>query len=235
MPDLATLFGPADAAALALLVLSWAGIGLWIETGNSVTRIMSDYRRRWMAEMVTRQPRVYDATVLNGLRQGTAFFASTSILAIGGVLALVGNTDPLSGAAETLGEGMIAPVVWQIKLLLVAAFLVAGFLKFVWANRVYGYCAVVMSAVPNDVDDPEVGETSRLAAELNIRAAINFNRGLRAMYFALPAMTWLLGPLALALATAVTVTTLWRREFASFSRKLMVAGPDAASQGRDPG
>lgn len=239
MPDALSALGPADALALGFLFLGWIGIGLWIDVVRvgppSVTRIMAEYRRRWMTEMLTRDPRIYDATILNGLRQGTAFFASTSILAIGGVLALVGNTDPLAGAAQELGEGEVAQVVWQLKLLLVVGFLAVGFLKFVWSNRVFGYCAVVMSAVPNDAAAPEAAGMARQAAELNIRAAINFNRGLRAMYFALAAVTWILGPWALIAATAATLATLWHREFASHSRRVMLAGPGGGSQGRDAG
>ena len=237
MSDPFSVLGALDALAVALLVAAWAGIGLWIERGvparPSVTRIMDEYRRRWMREMLTREPRIFDATILNGLRQGTAFFASTCILAIGGVLALVGNTEPLAGVAHDLGEGEVAKVVWQLKLLLVVAFLAAGFLKFVWSNRVFGYCAVVMSAVPNDPDAPDATELADRAAELNIRAAVNFNRGLRAMYFALAALTWILGPVALILATFATAGTLWHREFASLSRKVMLAPLPQGSQDRD--
>jgi len=44
------------------------------------------------------------------------------------------------------------------------------------------------------------------------------------MYFALAAMAWLLGPVALILATALTLLVLWRREFASHSRSLLLEG-----------
>ncbi len=238
LPDPFSALGATDLVAFALLLGGWAGIGLWIDRAPfgppSVTRIMADYRRRWMDEMLTRSPRIYDATILNGLRQGTAFFASTCILAIGGVLALVGNTDPLEGVAADLGEAEVSAVVWQLKLLLVVAFLAAGFLKFVWANRVFGYCAVVMSAVPNNPSAPDAPRMARQAAELNIRAAINFNRGLRAMYFALAALTWILGPYPLIVATLATLATLWHREFASLSRRTMLEGP-GGSQARDAG
>jgi len=174
--------------------------------------------------MVTREPRIFDATVLNGLRQGTAFFASSSLIAIGGVLALIGNTDPLMGAFTELGEAETATVVWQLKLGLVVVFLANAFLKFVWANRIFGYCAVVMSAVPN-VPSETAYKIAAQAGEINIRAAINFNRGLRAMYFALAAITWVIGPLALLIATGVAVFTIWQREFTSRPRAILRGDP----------
>ncbi|MEM9344177.1 MAG: DUF599 domain-containing protein [Pseudomonadota bacterium] len=213
-----------DVAAVVALFLTWLGLGYWIDTvpvgPPSVTRLMSDYRRRWMHEMVTRQPRIYDATVLNGLRQGTAFFASSSLIAIGGALALIGNTEQLMGAATELGDEETATVVWQLKLCLVVVFLANAFLKFVWANRIFGYCAVVMSAVPNEVSDTAY-KVAAQAAEINIRAAINFNRGLRSMYFALAAVTWVIGPLALGAATAIAAYTIWQREFVSRPRAIL--------------
>lgn len=213
-----------DGVAVATLFITWLGLGYWIDTvpfgPPSVTHIMSDYRRRWMHEMVTRVPRIFDATVLNGLRQGTAFFASSALIAIGGVLALIGNTDPLVGALTEIGEAETRSVVWQLKLGLVVVFLTNAFLKFVWANRIFGYCAVVMSAVPN-VPSESAYKVAAQAGEINIRAAINFNRGLRAMYFALAALTWVIGPVALLVATGVTVFTIWQREFLSRPRAIL--------------
>ncbi len=52
---------------------------------------MKEYRRDWMRQFVTRQPRIFDATMIDSLRQGTAFFASACMIAIGGGVALIGN------------------------------------------------------------------------------------------------------------------------------------------------
>jgi len=227
--DRLSLFSPLDLAALALLVASWFAIGWWIEHPGarrpSVTVLMADYRRAWMREMVTRQPRIFDATILDSLRPGTAFFASTCVIAIGGVLALIGNADRLTGLAADFTEADLPLVVWEMKLLLVVLFLTNGFLKFVWANRLFGYCAVAMAAVPNDPDDPLALPRAAQAGELNIRAAWNFNRGLRSMYFALGSLAWLLGAAALLAATAVVCWVLWSREFTSVPRRVLLDPP----------
>ncbi|MEO0829285.1 MAG: DUF599 domain-containing protein [Pseudomonadota bacterium] len=225
------LFDWTDFAAVALLLVGWQAVSWRIEHPSashpSITRIMSGYRHRWMKEMITREPRIFDAQVMSSLRQGTAFFASTALISIGGVLALASNPAPLEGFAETFGTEVPTPVVWQIKLLLVILCLTNGFLKFVWSNRLFGYCAVLMGAVPNDPNDPEAQVFATKAAQINVRSAINFNRGLRSMYFALAALAWLIGAIPLAIASAFTLWVLWNREFSSLPRRILLSKQDA--------
>ncbi|PZX15725.1 putative membrane protein [Palleronia aestuarii] len=224
--DRLLLLGPLDAIGVAALFIGWAAIGWWIERPEarhpSVTVLMMGYRRDWMVQMITRQPRIFDAAILATLRQGTSFFASTCVIAIGGVLALIGNAERLVGVAAELGEIGLPPVIWQIKLAFIALLLTNAFLRFVWSNRLFGYCAVVMAAVPNAHDDPRTLPRARKAAELNIRAAWNFNRGLRAMYFALASLAWLVGAVPLVIATLATLWVLWSREFHSKPREILI-------------
>ena len=99
-----------DFVAVAALLTAFFALTLWIEHPTarrpSVTVLMAERNRAWMREFVTRDPRIFDSQMLASLRQGTSFFASTSLLAIGGLLALMGNTDALRGVAE---EIMAAP------------------------------------------------------------------------------------------------------------------------------
>ncbi len=224
--DRALLFSPLDYAGLILLVLTWLFIGWRIEHSStskpSTTRLMADYRRAWMIEMITREPRIFDAQIVASLRQGTAFFASTALIALGGVLAVLGNTERLTMVASELSQ-IEAPVfVWEFKLLITLLFLTNAFLKFVWANRLFGYTSVLMAAVPNDLSDPSCSHKARQSGEINILAAQSFNRGLRAVYFALASIAWLAGPYALIGATFTTLAVIWRREFASKSRKVLL-------------
>lgn len=220
------LFSTLDFAAVGLLLCLWGGIGWRIEHPSqkhpSTSMLIASYRKLWMHEMVTRQPRIFDAQILATLRQGTAFFASTCMIALGGTLAVIGNSESLSGVAQDITLVDDPAIVWEIKLLLVAFFLTNAFLKFVWANRLFGYCSVVMAAVPNDVDDPKAYDRARQAGEINITAARSFNRGLRSIYFALASAAWLVGPEALCIAAAITFIVIWRREFASQSRKILI-------------
>ena len=227
MMDRFAALGTGDALALLFLLGGAVWIGWRIEhtsaTRPSVTWLMSAYRRAWMHEMVSREPRIFDAQVMASLRQGTSFFASSALIALGGVLAMAANTAPLEGLARALSQTEMPAVIWQVKLVPVLLFLTGAFLKFVWSNRLFGYASVLMAAVPNDPSDPVAYPRAAQAAEINIRAAWNFNRGLRAMYFALAALAWLAGPVALALAVAFTLWTLWTREFRSASRRVLLS------------
>lgn len=223
MMDLAAVPG-LDLAMLGLLVVAWVLSG-WVseeppKAWPSVSWLMEDYRRDWMRTFVTRQPRIFDATLIDSLRQGTAFFASACMIAIGGGVAVIGNAAAVQRLADELPIGAGPDV--ALKMLPVIGFLANALLKFVWAHRLFGYCSILMAAVPNDPEDPIAFHRAGQAAEINISAAKSFNRGLRSIYFALAALGWLLGPWGLLAGTALATGVLLRREFASQSRKVIL-------------
>lgn len=230
--DLLRLFSVFDLTALGLMALGWFTLGWWIESARvakpSVTVLMAEYRRLWMRQFVTRNPRMYDASVLATLRQSTSFLASATMIALGGVFALIGNSERLIGVAADLSQTTQNARVVEVKLLLVGLWLSHAFLKFLWSNRLFGYASIMMSAVPNDPEHPLALPRARQAAEINIRAAFNFNRGLRATYFALAAMAWLLGAGALLAAGLAVGWLIWSREFASASRAILLDPPPDA-------
>jgi uncharacterized membrane protein len=219
------LLSPLDAAGLLFLVLCWLALGHAVENPPaarpSVASLMSAYRRDWMKEFVSRESRIYDAQIIDNLRQGTAFFASTTLIAIGGGMALVGNADLLTGLARGFSVPLPRQLV-ELKLLVVLVFVANALFKFIWAHRLFAYCAILMSAVPNDPGHPQAYHRSAQAAEVNIAAARAFNRGLRSIYFSVGALGWLVGPWALIGATVVTTLLQVRREFASQSRAVIL-------------
>lgn len=233
---------PADLGAVAWLFLSWLGIS-WItehppKSHPSVSVLMKEYRREWMRHFVMRSPRIFDGNILTTLREGTAFFASACLIAVGSGLALIGSTDQIAGVAQRLDLGQIP----ALKIIVVLFFVANALLRFVWAHRLFGYCAVMMASVPDDPQDPRALPSALQAAEINITAARSFNSGLRCVYFALGALGWLLGPLGLFLTTSYVLFITWRREFASNSRRVILHGaPGAAcmqpgqAQGQHPG
>jgi uncharacterized membrane protein len=213
-----------DLILLAGLFLSWLISG-WLSEHPprslpSVSILMEDYRRDWMRTFVTRQPRIFDATLIDSLRQGTAFFASACMIAIGGGVALIGNAAAVQRLTDELPIGAGPDV--ALKMLPVIGFMANALLKFVWAHRLFGYCSILMAAVPNDPEDPLAFHRAGQAAEINITAARSFNRGLKAIYFALAALGWLLGPWGLLAGTVLATGVLLRREFASVSRQIIL-------------
>ena len=222
-------FSPADALALFWLFFSWFAIGWFIEhppkNHPSVSILMKEYRRDWMRQFVTRSPRIFDANILTTLREGTAFFASACLIAIGGGLALIGKTDQLAGVARQFDIDHVPALMWEIKIVVVLFFVANALLRFIWSHRLFGYCAILMGAVPNDVTDPTAIPRALKAAEINITAAKSFNSGLRCVYFSLGALGWLAGPLWLAIATTAVLAMNIRREFGSGSRRAILHGP----------
>jgi len=221
-------FGTTDLAAVGLFLAVWLAVGWRIENPNpqrpSVSVLMVGFRREWMRQFVARDARMFDAAIMANLRESTSFFASACMIAIGGGLALIGNTERLLGLAQDLTLSTAPAIVWEVKILFVLLFLTNSFLKFVWSHRLFGYCAIIMAAVPNDAGHPDAALRIEQAAEVNISAAKNFNRGMRSIYFALGALAWLVGAWALVGAAFLTASVLWRREFASHSRQALMRG-----------
>ena len=229
LSSILVLISPLEWAVLALTAVAWFSLQWRIEAAQSkrpsVTVLMAQYRREWLVEFVTRQPRMYDASVISSLRQSTNWLASTTLLALGGLLAVIGNPEPLREVAADLSLDAPSTQAFEARMLLAALFLSHAFLKFLWSNRLFGYASIMMSTVPNDASDPLAYPRAGQAAEINIRAAFNFNRGLRATYFALGSMAWLLGPWALAAAMVMVSWLIWSREFASHSRAVLLDPP----------
>lgn len=230
--DLARLvqsFALPDILALAVLLLAWLGVTPLIENAPkrrpSTAQLMARYRREWMVQFLTREPRIFDSQIVSNLRQGTAFFASASMIAIGGGFALLGNAERLRGVAQDLTQNADPLIVWEAKLLVLLMIAANAFLKFVWAHRLFGYCAVLMAAVPNDATDPEAMPLAAKAGEINVLAARSYNRGLRSVYFGIAAAAWLAGPWTLLVASLFTLGVVIRREFASQSRAVLLDEP----------
>lgn len=221
-----------DAGAVALFLVAVVGATGMIERHGasrlSLTRLMALRRARWMRMMAERDVRIMDSALLSIQHQGASFFASATMIAIGGVAAVIANTDQLLLVARDMAANA-APShrpVWELKLLFLLGVLVIAFLKFAWSHRLFGYCAILIGATPPPADaarpDPDVDRRARAAeeaAQMNIRAGRSFNRGLRLLYFSLAALAWLLGPEALLAATIGVCGMLYRREFLSETRR----------------
>ncbi|MEC3861378.1 DUF599 domain-containing protein [Mesobacterium sp. TK19101] len=224
-----SFFSTPDIVALTVLAIVWLGSSRIIEhppkSRPSVSMLMADYRRTWMTAFVQRDPRIFDAQIVASLRQGTAFFASASMIAIGGGFALIGNADLLRGVTEDLTHDSDPAILLELKLVLLLIFATNAFLKFVWSHRLFGYCSVLMAAVPNEVSDLAYARAAK-AGEINVFAARGYNRGLRSVYFGIAASAWLLGAVPLMAATVFTVLVILRREFASNSRQVLLETTD---------
>ena len=227
------VFSLPDMLALAYFVGAWIVYSIVIEktaTGrNSLNSLMHSYRDDWMSQLIGRDMRMVDAQVTAALQNGTAFFASTSLIAIGGALTLMRGTEDILPLMSIINFGSVpSRQLWEFKMLGLIVIFVYAFFKFAWAYRLYNYFAIMVGAAPpaTEKDTPAAKAFAYRAARLCEDAGRHFNRGQRAFFFALGYLGWLLGPVALALATTGVVIVMWRRQFASDSRMAFEAKSD---------
>src|SRR5215212_5447637 len=85
-----------DIIAVAFFALEWLVYAVTLEHTaygrDSLSARMNVYREVWIRRLLDRQTRMVDMQIMTSLQNGTAFFASTSLLAIGGALALLRAT-----------------------------------------------------------------------------------------------------------------------------------------------
>jgi uncharacterized membrane protein len=220
-----------DFAAAAWFLVAWLGFNVLVDISplreRTLSSAMDGYRRSWMTAMSDRDVRIMDTAILSGLQQGTAFFASASLLAIGGCFALLDATERILQIAGDLSIPVSeSRALWEIKVLGLTLVFAYGFFKFGWAYRLFNYASIVMGAVPpkEQAAEEEIRRTAAQAAELNVLAGRHFNRGQRALFFSIGFLGWFAGPYVFATTTLAVLLVLLRRQFASRARAAVLLG-----------
>ncbi len=211
-----------DYAALAFFLIAWVGYHAALELTpagrKSLNKVMNQYRYRWMEQMVVRENRIVDTTILASLMNGTAFFASTSLIAIGGVLALLRSTDAVLPLFADLPFGEPPTrIAWDVKVGGLAVIFVYAFFKFAWSYRLFNYMAIMVGAVPvlTEGRRDEALAAARQAGAMSAVAGKHFNRGQRAFFFSLAYLGWFVSAYLFMIATAGVLIVMWRRQFLS--------------------
>lgn len=178
---------------------------------------MNTLRETWMSELASREVRIGDINILTNLSNGSTFFASTTLLILGGLLALLGTTDKVASVVMELPFTKQGPDrFWDIKILLLTSIFTFAFFKFTWSLRLFHFCSVMVGgAPPFDSEPTKRTEFARHAANTAGLAAESFNNGLRAYYFGLAALMWFLNAWVWMIATSWVVLILYLREFRS--------------------
>lgn len=211
----------ADGIGLALWLFATIGYPLIAlrlsRTRVNVSSSTAPFRRQWMREAWTRENRVADSSLVGNLMQSATFFSSTTLLILGGLFALLGSLGKGQSVLETLPFGNAVPVqVLEVKALLLAVLLAYAFLRFTWSLRQFNLVNIVLGAYPSAKPVPPIDEALvERAARLNELAGANFTAGIRAYYFAMPLVLWLLTPWMLGVGTVIISGALYWMEFRS--------------------
>lgn len=220
-----------DVIALSCFFICWAGYTGFArkkaKTTNCVARCLHQHRIHWMYEVIGRDIRVGEAALLANLERNIAFFASSTLLILAGVLTLFAQVDRLESVigsipyTEAPNHAMV-----QLKLSLLALIFVMAFLHFTWSLRQYGFVNVMIGACPFD-DSGENENLNKYAEQMAVvqdQAAHAFNYGLRSYYFSIAALCWFFHPVTFILASLFVVYTLYNREFRSKAVKAITLG-----------
>jgi uncharacterized membrane protein len=211
-----------DILAVGFFILEWTVYAVTVEHTtygrDSLSARMHGYREIWIRRLLDREARMVDTQIMASLQNGTAFFASTSLLAVGGALALLRATNEALPVLSALPIDLSpTPALWEIKCFGLILIFVYAFFKFAWAYRLFNYVAILIGAMPpaSKRDTPEAEAHVVRMARLFEAAGRHFNRGQRAFFFALGYLGWFVSPWVLFATTAAVVIVIWRRQFAS--------------------
>ena len=211
-------FSPYDYLVIAAFFLLWTGYSCYFENFSvgrtNLVSVMADLRQAWMEQILTRDNRIVDIQILRSLGDSASFFASTSILVLAGLIAVLGATDK---AIELLRDFpfsiSVSRELWEVKVMTLIVVFIYAFFKFGWAMRQLNYCSNMVGSVGSS---DNVTENDRMraknAANVDTIASSHTNRGIRAYYFGL----------ALLASTVTVVLVLYRRVFHSRTLRLIV-------------
>ncbi len=221
-----------DWLACVVFLASWVGYTRFAIRKSKKTPALStalhSHREQWMLNAVSayRVETARDIISVGIFERSVAFFASTSILILAGLLTVLGSSEKVATVLSSLhfvNDAVTEQI--QVKIMLIILLFVHAFFKFCWSMRCYGFLTTMMGAAPlqqfkkdgtEHTPSPEIVEWSRRAAGIMSSAAHHFNLGLRAYYFALAVLAWFLGPIFFILANLIVVAVLYRRDFKSY-------------------
>ena len=216
-----------DAAALVLFVAAWSAYQWYSDYSDTtrprLNREMDRYMREWLVRMAERDNRMVDVNVMRNLTRSSQFFASTTMLILGALVALMGYAEKAASVvAELPFTQQTSERIWEFKVLVLLTIFVYAFFKFSWSIRQFGFSSILVGATRKPTPTPEdyAVHTDRIAAIVSF-ANRNFNQGLRAYYFGVAALSWFLHPALMIAMTLGVIYVLYQREFRSQTLELL--------------
>lgn len=213
---------PYDTLAVCWFFASWTIYTRYVQhaarSRNSLTRVLVQSRRDWMDHLLNRDNRITDASIIANLERNVSFLASSALLIVAALLTTLAGTETAVNLLASIP--LTTPAsreLWEVKVMLLLVVFIYAFFQFTWSMRQYSFLSILVGAAPDSARLGD-GERERFvdgASQVATLAAFAFNQGLRAYYFALAVLAWLVSAPAFMVATSVVVWVLYRREFHS--------------------
>ena len=218
-----------DIFAVPWLLLCWFGYARYSErkaSAGNLIGVMARHRERWMVEMLSREMRMVDIQIINNALNSATFFASTSILILAGLFAVLGGLEDVISVLRAIPFAVEpSPTISETKIIVLMLIFMHGFFKFAWSMRQFNYCALLIGAAPETVNPSEEElEYARAGASVASLASKHFNHGIRTYYFGMATLSWFVHPLALLPTALLVVLVLYRREFRSRTLRALSFG-----------
>ncbi len=225
---------PADLTTLDIIAFFWF-VGSWVGftvtqdhllTGRNVlNQHLRIVRRHWIERMLERDNRILDSQLFGHTMHSCTFFASTNMLVLAGLIGSFGAAERAQQFISNLSFAIqTSPQLFEIKMLLMVVIFTFGFFKFTWALRQYNYCCALIGSAPMPPVPPDDRKAIAWTIGEALTLAINaLNGGIRAYYFALAALVWVIGPIPLIAASSGVVLVLTRRQAFSATEKVIRA------------
>ncbi|MDH5747776.1 MAG: DUF599 domain-containing protein [Rhodospirillales bacterium] len=217
---------PLDIFALFWVFICWIGYTLFADRegvkNRNLMTAMREFRQTWMERMLSRENRMVDVNLMGTLMRSVSLFASTTIFILAGLLAILGSVDEARAILMTLPFTVeTTRAMWEIKVLLLLVIFVYAFFKFAWSLRQFNYAIVFIGAAPEAGYESatEKDGFGALASRITTLAVQSFNRGMRAYYFGLAALSWFIHPILFIASSLWVVLVLYRREYHSRTLK----------------
>ncbi|MDJ0513852.1 MAG: DUF599 family protein [Methyloceanibacter sp.] len=212
-----------DILAFAWFCLCFFGYAWAVRYGPLKSRrglvaAVNDRRLQWMETALKRDVRIMDSQLLMSLSSGNAFFASTSVLVLGGLTAMLGAADNVKDRLEQLPFVAEAPLVmWEVKILFLMILMIMAFFAFAWAFRLTHYVGTMFGALPlqGEAGSDKAQIHARKTAQLVSVSGRHLNAGLRTIYFAIAGLAWFVSPILFVIACTLVTAIVYRREYRS--------------------
>ncbi|MCL2872495.1 MAG: DUF599 domain-containing protein [Betaproteobacteria bacterium] len=224
---LITLFSPADLAALLFFLAGWVGYSTYSDRAanhfKGLQGVTRKHRLAWAHQMVLRDNRMPDVSLIGNLMRSTSFYANATIYIVAGLLAVAGALDRLVVFTEDLPfTRQTSREILESKIFLLTAVFVFAYFKFTWSIRQFNSLSILTGSAPSHLSPPE--ELNRHAEQfgrVNALAGSEFNRGIRAYYFGFAVLGWFIHPAVFVAFTLWVLAVLWRRDFRSKTLRAM--------------
>ncbi len=208
---------------LDIIALLWF-IGCWFVYSGvehkkpGLSKDVEKWRERWAMAMLKRENRMVDIQAINAMISNVTFFASTTILILAGLFAMLGAAKQGIMVFESMPFlQTMTHASWVLKAGTLVVIFIYAFFKFGWSIKQHTISAVVMAATPEPehCDTKEARTNALRMARLGNLGAKHYQDGIRGYYFALAALSWYIHAWVFMLATIWVVLVLFRREYRS--------------------